>query len=150
MNTIQKLEAAAASWVGTPFCEHSAVKGAGVCCHRAVAEVLMEAGLLPRLALPTAAPGHARANNRGVLDAWLDAEGAQWFMSCPGRVISRTLFPGDVLGFRLGRSVHHVALQLGGERIFHAIQGAGAVIAPSLPPQWAQRLTRIWQPRALI
>lgn len=149
MTIAEKLEEAALGWVGTPFCENSAVKGAGVCCHRAVAEVLMDAELMPRMELPTAAPGHARASEIAIMETWLDGEGAEWFENKPGRLLAFDLRVGDVLGFRLAHTVHHVAVVLDRGRIFHAIQNVGAVIAPSIPPQWARRLTRLWQPRAL-
>ena len=49
--SIQRLEEAAAGWVGTPFVEHSAVRGVGVCCHMLAASIYFDAGWLPRFEL---------------------------------------------------------------------------------------------------
>jgi cell wall-associated NlpC family hydrolase len=146
---IELLEAAAQSWVGTPFCERSAVKGCGVCCHRAVSEVYIEAGFMPRVELPDAPPHYARAQHIGLMEGWLDGVGAEWFTSLTGDDLTGQLQAGDLLGFRLGRAVHHLAIQLTDGRIYHAAENIGVIIAPKLPQVWATRLVRAWRPKGM-
>lgn len=143
------LEAACLSWCGTPFCENSAVKGAGVCCHLAVGEAYREAGLLPPdLRLPLGPAGWSRTQGRSLMEAWLDeGEGRHWFVAREPGVIRQS---GDLLGFRVGHCVHHLAIQLDGGRLFHAVDRVGASIAPNLPPAWAKRLARVWRPNLLL
>jgi cell wall-associated NlpC family hydrolase len=143
------LESAAASWAGTPFCEHSAVKGAGVCCHLAVIEVYREAGFIaPDVLFPDGPVNWSRTQSRSLMEEAIDGQGREWVVSVAANVSSR--MPGDLLGFKVGHCVHHLAIQLPRGRIFHAVDKHGAIIAPNLPPQWAKRLARIWRPLCLV
>lgn len=147
VDLVSAIEAAAASWAGTPFCENSAVKGAGVCCHLAVAEVYFEAHILPRIPVPLGPAGWSRTQGRSLMEEWLDrGEGMHWFIER----FPREREPGDLLGFRVGHCVHHLAILLPHGRLFHAVDRAGACIAPNLPPAWAKRLVRVWRPTMLL
>lgn len=142
------LEAACRAWCGTPFCPGSAVRGAGVCCHLAVAEAYRDAGLLPRdAAVPTGPTDWSRHHHQSLMEPWLDGPGAAWFAAIPPD--PALLQPGDLLGFRIGRCVHHLGILLAGGRLFHAAERVGAGIAPSIPTPWRARLARAWRPRAL-
>lgn len=134
--------AAALSWVGTPFCANAASKGRGVCCHRLVAEIYFEAGWLPRIDLPAGSPRWAQGSSRSLIEDWLDQDGKQWFQA--GEASPQA---GDLLGFRVGHCVHHLAIALPGGGLAHAIQGHGATILHELPAAWGKRLARIWRPR---
>lgn len=143
------LETAARSWVGTPFCERSAKKGAGVCCHLLMLEVLIEAGWLPRIQVPAGSAGWAQAQNRSMIVEWMEGDGRQWFESVPmllGR--PEVLYAGDVIGFRLGRVVHHLAMRLPGPQWLHAVQRVGVVIAPEIPRVWRMRAEYCWRLKA--
>ena len=142
--SIQRLEEAAAGWVGTPFVEHSAVRGVGVCCHKLAASIYFDAGWLPRFELPSAPPGWSRAQDRSLMEEWLDSEGLRWFTPMTIEVERE---PGDLLGFRIGRCVHHLAIQLSGGRVATALEGVGAVILDAPPKPLAKRLARVWRPR---
>lgn len=141
------LDAAARSWAGTPFCERSAVRGAGVCCHRLVIEVLVEAGWLPRIEVPDGSVRWAAANTRSLIAEWFDGPGSQWFDGIES-LDWAAVQPGDLLGFRLGRTVHHLVIALPAGRWMHAIEGHGAVIVPEVPPRWRKRAERLWRPRS--
>lgn len=138
------LDAAARSWAGTPFCEGSAAKGAGVCCHRLVLEVLVEAGWLPRIEVPGGPVRWAMAQSRSLIGEWFDGPGVQWFQPVPALDWS-AVEPGDVLGFRLGRALHHLVLALPAGRWIHAIEGHGTVIVPEVSPRWRKRAERLWR-----
>lgn len=139
----QRLVEASEGWVGTPFVENSGVRGAGVCCHKLAANVYFDAGWLPRFELPTAPAGWARAQDRSLMEEWLDSEGLQYFTPMALEVEK---LPGDLLGFRIGRCVHHLAVMLPGGRVATALEGVGAVILDAPPKPLAKRLARIWRP----
>lgn len=138
---LDRLVTAAHSWEGTPFCAGAATKGRGVCCHRLVHEILVEAGWIPAVACPSGPPGWARSSNESLMEAWFGGPGAEWFVEVP--VIARE--PGDVLGCRFGRCVHHLGLLLPEGAVAHAVDGSGACIIPSVPPQWGRRLVKVWR-----
>ncbi len=140
---LDALEAAATSWAGTPFCENSKVKGAGVSCHYAVWLVYVEALWMPLgINIPTAPPQHCRTRGESLIARWLETDGVSYFR--PVKI--EEIEPGDLLGFKVGHCLHHIAIQLRGGRIFHAVETTGAGIAPSLPKAWAKRLVRAWRP----
>jgi cell wall-associated NlpC family hydrolase len=132
------LKTAAESWIGTPFCERSAVKGAGVCCHALPLEIYFEAGWLPRFEYPAGAPGTARVE---LADQFIAGDGGQWF--------TRALIhqAGDTLQFQLGRTSHFM-LSLEGDRYVHATK-TGVQIAHGLQKHWLPRLKRVWRPRVI-
>jgi cell wall-associated NlpC family hydrolase len=136
------LESAAAGWVGTPFAGMSAIKGKGVCCHRLVQEVYREAGAIPEISLPPGKPGWSRQHSTSPMVDWLDGDGAHFVTSLPEPF---RLLPGDLVGCRIGRVVHHLAIVLPGGRFVHAVQGHGAIIVPTLPVSLLCRLVRAWR-----
>ncbi len=140
---LDRLVAAARAWEGTPFCAGAAVRGRGVCCHRLVHEILIEAGWLPRIEAPAGSPVWGAAANHSLMEAWFDGPGAEWFASVP----CGSAEPGDVLGCRLGRCVHHLALLLPGGAVAQAVAGSGASIIPAVPQAWSKRLARVWRVR---
>lgn len=141
---LDRLEAAAESWVGTPFCEFSSKKGAGIECQALPAEIYFEAGWIERFGYPLLNP---RAANLAITDEffkkYLHKTFDRFVTTEPG--CTPEIFPGDTLIFQLGRTTHFV-LVLRERRCIHVMQGAGVGIAPNLPPHWLTRLARIWRP----
>ncbi|MBX3747344.1 MAG: hypothetical protein KF833_18700 [Verrucomicrobiae bacterium] len=137
------LRSAAEAWLGTPFADNSAVRGAGVCCHLLPVAIYRDAGWLPYIAaVPHGPAGWAAAHGRGIMEPWLDhGPGARWFAPVP------CAQPGDLLGFRVGRCVHHLAVMMPDGGICHAVAQLGVVIAPDIPVIWRRRMLRIWRPR---
>jgi len=133
---IEALEAAATSWVGTPFCEGTPVKGAGVSCHHLVAELFFESGLMVRQPIPNG-PSNWRAQHRSLIAEWVEASGLFLVVGGPAHV-------GDLLGFRVG-ALHHAMIQLCGGRIVHSVARRGVEIAPQIPASWSCRLAVIWR-----
>lgn len=149
-SSILAIERAAASWIGTPFCENSAVKGAGVCCHMGIMEVYFEAGVVPRIPLPKGPPGWSRTHGDSLMETWLDGEGSKYFSALDSGLWTPGfgLMPGDLLGFKIGRCVHHIAILLPAGRMFHVHKAAA--ISPNIPTEYLCRLTRAWRPHHLI
>lgn len=143
-DAVRRLEVAAVAWVGTPFCAGAAAIGQGVCCHRFVAEVYFSAGWLPRIELPSGSPRWARGSMRSLIEEWLDGPGAKYFSATDAA--GTAWDAGDLLGFRVGRCLHHLAIALGPDRIAHVVEGHGVAILDGLPDAWASRLVRRWRP----
>jgi len=143
---LDRLFDVAHSWLGTPFCANSAVKGAGVCCHLLVSEIYREAGWVGDIRPPAGAPVWSRAQRHSLMEEWLDGPDAiEWFE----RVNVDHIMPGDLLGFRVGTCIHHLGVLLQGNYVAHASHPAGASIAPvsALPSAWASRLAAAWRPK---
>lgn len=107
-------------------------------CQIAMAEIYFAADLLPRLEIPTGSRDWARSQGRSLIAPWVEACG--YFDPVPAPAL-----PGDLLGFRLGHTLHHVAIQLSGGRLVHVFGGHGVMIAPCIPDAWARRLEKIWR-----
>lgn len=137
----EQLISVARSWIGTPFCAGSGVKGAGVCCHRYVEMVYKGAHWLPGdLVVPAGESVWGRVQKRSLIGDWLDGCGDYFVrvgMDEGWRV-------GDLAGFRLGSCVHHLALRLDGSWI-HAVQGPGVVEVREIPEAWRRRLAMRWR-----
>jgi cell wall-associated NlpC family hydrolase len=141
---IERLEAAAADWNGTPFCERSAVKGAGVSCHMLAFVVYRDAGWLPEMEIPQAPVGWSRSQNRSLMEEWLDeGHGRTWFRSVASM---DSLEPGDLLGFKIGHVVHHLGVMLSNGRIVSSVERLGVRISPCMQPVWRKRMVRVWRP----
>ena len=144
---VAALVAAAEAWRGTPFCEGRPVKGSGVNCHHCVAEILFDAGWLERFPVIDGPRDWALAQERSLMVDFIESCGRfdeVWHHvndgpACPA------LQPGDVLGFHLGHTIHHLALALGGRCVVHAVHGHGVAIAEAIPAVWEKRLHRIWR-----
>jgi cell wall-associated NlpC family hydrolase len=108
-------------------------------CQIAMADLYKTAGLLPvDLEIPNGSLDWARSEGRSLIAEWVDASG--YFLPVDGATAA-----GDLLGFRLGHTLHHVAIQLGGGRMVHVFGEHGVQIAPCIPTPWAKRIARIWR-----
>ncbi len=106
-------------------------------CHHLAAEIYFEAGLLPRIGIPNG-PSNYRGHARSLIVEWVESSG--YFIAVAGPPEA-----GDLLGFRIGRTIHHAAIQLSGRRIVHSIKGHGVQIPPAISGVWTKRLDKIWR-----
>ncbi len=128
---LQAIEAAAVAMIGSPERR----------CQIAMADCYKAAGLLPKeLEIPHGNYDWARSQGRSLITPWV--EGCGFFVEAEAPAQ-----PGDLLGFRLGHVLHHVAIQLDGGRMFHVFGDHGPQIAVAIPDQWAKRLEKIWRLR---
>lgn len=139
---IAQLEQAAQNWIGTPFRANSRTCGpdGGVCCHFLVAELYSVIGI-DLSGAPKGPPGHARFNRESIMEPWLDACPA--FQRLPAGAEPEA---GDLVGFRIGSAIHHLAIVLPGERIVHALDRLGVSINPLHDPTWSDRIAAVWRP----
>ena len=150
---IDRLEAVAASWVGTPFCANSAVKCVGVCCHKLVGEIYFEAGWLPRFDLPHGPPMHGCAGASSMMEDFLsaspffrDADAGRLCDIAAWAAVQNLVQPGDLLLSAPARVPHHLSLALRAGRFIHVVWGGGTDIVSDYPLVWAKRLARIYRP----
>ncbi|MBN8249105.1 MAG: C40 family peptidase [Verrucomicrobia bacterium] len=136
---VEALQAAAAAWQGTPFAANSCSRGVGVSCQHLAAALLREgAGL--HLDPPNVDMAHAEFSDESLVEPWMDGQTA--FVSIPPGVVK----PGDVLGFRLRRVVHHVGVCISPGAFVHSLDGIGTVVSSLADATWRGRLRRVWRP----
>jgi cell wall-associated NlpC family hydrolase len=143
---IAALEAAAKSWVGTPFVANSRVKGprGGVSCQMLAEQLCIESGLTVPLA-PAAPMRWSETHRDSLIEQFLD-EQTNIFQSlstdsCPLTSIA----PGDIVGFRIGGCCHHMGVALERGRFIHAMRGIGTQIYNLNDPTYGKRISKIWR-----
>lgn len=136
---IEALQEAANLWLGTPFGGNSSSIGVGVSCQFLAAALYQEAGFA--IDDPPEVPmGYAQFSRVSLLEPWADSH-SQFESVGPDEIII-----GDLLGFRLGRVVHHCGVVCGDGVFVHAIEGVGVAICPLSDATWRGRLRRVWRP----
>jgi cell wall-associated NlpC family hydrolase len=138
------LQKEAARWEGTPFLPNSCSPGpkGGVCCHKLVGALYRAAGTL-LVELPDAPAAHARFNATSIIEPWLD--GRNEFERIPVPV-AQEIIPGDLLGFRLLRILHHIGVCIEPGVFLHTIEHLGTVRSAIEDATWRRRLMAIWRP----
>lgn len=134
-----RLEAVAASWIGTPFRANAAIKSVGVCCHLLVTEILIEAGALRRKPFPRGNPNYSLTQRQSLIEDYMAS--SEDFVAIP----LDNLKPGDLLGYRIGGCTHHLALLVSATKMVHAVRHNGVMFSRPDDPMWARRLTRAWR-----
>lgn len=135
---IASLDAAAQSWLGTPFMANSAVPGpgGGVSCHHLFAELHFATGCLPRFPVPSGDPAalqHADPNRLlSTIDAFLLPHGWHPAPVSPSSTSSDSspLPAGALAILRYGRTLHHLITILSGARAIHVTRLGGVLIEP--------------------
>jgi len=142
----------AASWLGTPWCANSAVKGkrGGVSCHNLPRAILVEAGWLPESFPVVEGDPNSARHGGSVIERWLD--GRSEFTRFPISELRSPggLRPGDLLGLRIRRCVDHLGLYLGEGRFIHTLQHKHTAIDRITDPTWGSRLLAVWRPVSQI
>lgn len=137
---VSSLRAACESWVGTPFCPNSAVKGAGVCCHKFCGSVYMEAGWLPEFQMPDGYPYGSQVGTVSPFDTWLDA--SPLFVT----VAVDEMRAGDLVLSKPSRLPWHLAICLGDGWFSHVDLRQGVVVTNTFPSVWRKKITRVSRP----
>jgi cell wall-associated NlpC family hydrolase len=138
---IDALEAEATTWVGTPFAANSSAKGLGVSCHTLAGALYAAAGW-GEVVIPEVPISHGRFGEDSLANPFFEAM-AERFTQLPH---DAEVLPGDVLGFRIGRIVHHLGVALRNGRFIHALDGIGTTVSTIEDATYRSRLTTIWRP----
>ena len=138
---VEALAREAESWKGTPFRGNSSAKGVGVSCQK-LAEALLRASGFDCPEAPDVPMALAMSTREtgGILEPWMEAHPDRFLL------VHGEPEPGDLLGFRLWRTVHHLGVFLGGGLFVHVMEVSGVAIRPLADPTWGNRLSRVWRP----
>ena len=130
----------AGSWMGTPFFPNSSSKHRGASCHKLVGAIYDAVGFgtydVPDVPMTTTM---FRATD--VVEKYLAARPEFVRVEDAPRV-------GDLLGFRIGKSVHHLGILIGPGVFIHAIPPPGVVPGYLADATWAGRHAITWRPSA--
>jgi cell wall-associated NlpC family hydrolase len=129
----------AASWRGTPFMPNGNTKGMGVSCQKLASEIYKNVGCCA-VEVPEVPMSHARFSKESLLEPFMDAR-QEFERAWPYEI-------GDLLGFRLGRVIHHCGIYLGKGDFIHAITGLGTVCSSLADATWSMRHAATWRPKA--
>lgn len=138
------LEREAVRWNGTPFFPNSSTPGprGGVSCQRLVAALYRGAGFC-EVDVPDAPMAHARFNAHSLVEEFMAGlPGFQRFAIAE----IETVAPGDLLGFRLLRVIHHLGVCVWPGVFVHAIEHLGTTQSALADATWGKRLAAIWRP----
>lgn len=142
-----KLLHAAEGWMGTPFHPHAAIKGAGVDCVRLALSLYQEVGILP-VGIPL--PEYDVGSGPHLSDSHV----SKWMKKQPNFVRIETAnvlidwSPGDMLGFLIGKVVHHVGICLDYQQFVHVMSGGEVAVSTIADATWWKRLREVWRPVA--
>ena len=137
---LRRLEESALSWVGTPFAANSRAKGprGGVSCQMLAEQIYLECGV-PVPSVPRGSMSWSAHSTISRIEKYLDG--------LPDILIpvDEDILPGDLMGYRIGGCVHHVALALERRRLIHCMRAASTTICRIDDPTFKSRLCRIWR-----
>ena len=138
---IEMLEREAIRWIGTPFYPNSNTCGpdGGVSCQKLVSEIYRTIGCCDVM-VPEVSMAHARFSRKSLVE--------EFMAMCPqfNPISIQGLIPGDLLGFRIGRIVHHLGISMGRGYFIHVMEHCGTVIASLSDGTWSSRLALAWRP----
>lgn len=137
---IALLEFKAVKWIGTPFLANSDELGRGVSCQKLASRIYAEAGFAS-IDVPEVKMQHSKFGAPSLVEPFMDARAE--FAS----VRNGSASVGDLLGFTIGKVVHHVGIVVSAEGFIHVCRGLSVRISPFTDPTWFSRLRRIWRPR---
>lgn len=142
---LQKLQQAAESWVGTPFCPNSRCKGkrGGVSCQMLAEQIYQECGVtsVKDFGAVSGSMSWASRHSNSQIEEFMNKRTD--FISVEP---SEAIRPGDLLGFKIGKVVHHVAVCINDKELIHCMRGQPTMICPLTDPTFKSRLARIWRP----
>jgi hypothetical protein len=125
---VDRLRGVCESWIGTPFRERSAVKGpgGGVCCASYLGACFLECGAIDQaISVPPYPVNHAEHSEESMFRAWF----AQPEVRARVRPLDEDepRLDGDIVFPVVGRTEHHVALEIGG-MIYHVARPSGVCV----------------------
>jgi cell wall-associated NlpC family hydrolase len=145
----ESLRAESESWLGTPFVEHAAIKGAGVDCVNLCAEVLRRSGVLvpANRTWPSYSMDGGNHSARSKLRAWLEGQPMFELVWEPDRgPYALCALPGDVLVFHLRQSAHHAGLFIGGTKFIHSMFKRSVEMPTLADGSYGRRLEAAFRP----
>lgn len=132
----------AAKWIGTPFFANSNTPGpkGGVSCQKLAREIYRGCGFCD-VPVPEVPMAYARFSRQSLLEPFVDARTEFERVS-----LREPFFCGDLLGFRIGKIVHHCGIYLGKGAFIHAMEHVGTITSAMSDATWGGRLAAAWRP----
>jgi cell wall-associated NlpC family hydrolase len=149
MIDLEKLEASARAWVGTPYRDNGCTRGGAASCHGLVWALYREAGWDHGMVLGHGPSRWAGRRTDSPLCDYMAGQSDKFDAIRPaGDVLSVcAVEPGDMLGFKLGSQVAHAGIALRGLWFVHALRHYGVGIRSLSDPTYSRRLAILWRPR---
>ena len=144
---LDKLQAEAESWRGTPFFPHSRAKGkgGGVDCVNICHEIYTGCGVMERCEIPPFPMDWSSHKSESVLLKFLET-----LPKTKGRLEklppTALALPGDLLAFEIGKCVHHLGVRLQRNRFIHCLKPYGVLLTPANEEEFSERLKWIFRP----
>lgn len=144
---IAALRAEAARWQGTPFFPNSSSPGprGGVSCQKLVAALYRGAGFCD-VEVPDVPMSHARYSRTSLVSEFMANRPEFVAYGLDGDFTSGPPKSGDLLGFRIHRTIHHLGVCLWPGVFVHSIEGLGTCRCSLADATWAKRLAILWRP----
>ena len=147
-NTPEKIAAlgvSSRSWLGTPFFRASSTKGQGVDCSHLVAAIYREVEFRD-IQVPDFNITSPKLLSRSVAVPFISG------LTCFAEITTEKIetgdrygHPGDLLGIRVGRVVHHLGILVDWTMFIHVTNKV--TFNSILDATWASRLSRVWRPQ---
>lgn len=132
---------AAQAWVGTPFREHTEIRGVGADCVHLARGVAVDAGFtVPPITNNEYPLDWARHRSRSLVLDWVEGSGK--FRLLPPDTRPE---PGDLLCIKQGRCSHHVALMVYERYFLHTEPGRFAEFGMIDDPAYAGSLQCVYR-----
>lgn len=143
VDRLKTLEEQFQKWQGTPFLANSCSHGfrGGVSCQKLAAAIYRGVELVD-VNPPEVAMSHARFSRESLVEPWMDK--LEEFERMPDL---SDIQAGDLLGFTIGKAVHHLGIAQNSHIFFHVIEGQRAGFASRFDPTWETRLAAVWRPK---
>lgn len=138
---VATLRREAGEWIGTPFRHRQRVKGAGVDCVHLVAELLKACGIDDHYEFPAYALDYAQHWDRSLIAEWIESSGLFEVATTPPMA-------GDIVGFIIGRCVHHAGVMLDGKTFVHSLHGHAVKVSSLEDATWKNRAEIFWRAMA--
>lgn len=141
---IAALRAEAGRWLHTPFAPNSNTPGprGGVSCQMLASAIYRGAGF-GCIVVPPVAIAHARFSRESLVEAFM-ATRPEF------RLVNEQPLPGDLLGFQIGRTVHHLGITLDRGEFVHVLDAIGCVFSQLSDPTYSGALRRVWRPVTIV
>lgn len=144
--TVSLLRSAFDRWRDTPFMANSASPGpsGGASCQKLVENLLRECGFAAP-ETPSVLMAHGRFSTNSIIVPFLEkmeADGLGFILPCGNNPV----LIGDILGFKVCGTVHHVGIAGGCGEFFHVIEGNKARFNSLSDPTWFSRLKILFRP----
>lgn len=140
------LAVAAKAWVGTPFIAHGRLRGIGADCVHLISAILADAGFTHLFDPPPYTVQEGMHSPESKLIDYIETHILVLTIPVAEEPALTRLLTGDILCFKMGRSVHHIGLLIAPGRFIHTMPRLGAVIACLHDSTFARRLAAVYRP----